>query len=164
MEQYQTPCKLCPLCSGHGRIVCDCVPRNVPVDEMVGNIECKHCHGEGDYQCPHCSGSGAVYRCTCDDIGEGPCPAHYRENELQNQVLALQSDISRLQQSQDKIWGAADEQLCSDYENQIADIKEKLDIAKDALLKMAAGHVFESADEAEKWMRHTAENVLEEIL
>lgn len=163
MEIYKTPCKICPSCGGRGTIVCDCVPRDVPVDEMVGSVECEECHGDGDYKCKQCSGSGAVCRCTCDEIGESPCPAHHRENELQNQVLTLQSDISHLQQSQDKIWGAADEQLCSDYESQIADIRERLDIAKDALKKIASGHVFETADEAEKWARDIAENAIEEI-
>lgn len=29
--------------------------------------------------------------CTCDDIGEGPCPRHGRENALQGRVMMLEA-------------------------------------------------------------------------
>lgn len=45
----------------------------------------------------------------------------------------------------------------------VQDMQERLDDARYALEKIAAGHVFETADEAEKWARDIAENALEEI-
>ena len=29
--------------------------------------------------------------CTCDEIGDSPCPAHYRENQLQDEVIRLKA-------------------------------------------------------------------------
>lgn len=45
----------------------------------------------------------------------------------------------------------------------VQDMQERLDDAKQALQKIAQGHVFESVDEAEEWARAIAENALEDI-
>jgi len=45
----------------------------------------------------------------------------------------------------------------------IENMKERLDIASNALEKMAMGHAFTTAEEGEKWMRGIAESTLEEI-
>ncbi len=45
----------------------------------------------------------------------------------------------------------------------VQDMQERLEDARCALEKIAAGHVFETADEAEKWARDIAENALEEL-
>lgn len=45
----------------------------------------------------------------------------------------------------------------------VQDMQERLEDAKYALEKIAQGHVFETADEAEKWARDIAENALEEL-
>ena len=45
----------------------------------------------------------------------------------------------------------------------VQDMQERIEDARHALEKIAQGHVFETADEAEKWARDIAENALEEI-
>lgn len=45
----------------------------------------------------------------------------------------------------------------------VQDMQERLEDARYALGKIAQGHVFETADEAEKWARDIAENALEEL-
>lgn len=45
----------------------------------------------------------------------------------------------------------------------VQDMQERLEDAKHALEKIAQGHVFETADKAEKWARDIAENALEEL-
>ena len=45
----------------------------------------------------------------------------------------------------------------------VQDMTERIEYARHALEKIAQGHVFETADEAEKWARDIAENALEEI-
>ena len=73
------PCKVCPDCGGHARVVCACVPRNVlDVAEMIGDVGCPDCDGDGDHWCPNCCGTGAVPRnfmCTCDENCDEPCKA-----------------------------------------------------------------------------------------
>jgi len=36
--------------------------------------------------------------CTCDDIGESPCPLHARENDLQNRALHAEHRVRKLEQ------------------------------------------------------------------
>ena len=85
--------------------------------------------------------------CTCDEHCDDPCPAHARENSLQNKNLVLmaeieewknatglmdsrgdpdgitpedlRNEINHLRQSQEKQWGIADEALCKQYEDKI---------------------------------------------
>lgn len=45
----------------------------------------------------------------------------------------------------------------------VQDMQERLEDVRCALEKIAAGHVFETADEAEKWARDIAENALKEL-
>ena len=49
---------VCTACGGHARVVCDCVPHNVPVEEMVGALDCEICLGDGDTWCAACGGTG----------------------------------------------------------------------------------------------------------
>ena len=37
--------------------------------------------------------------CTCDDIGEGPCPIHARENALQDEVIALRNKLNKIEKN-----------------------------------------------------------------
>ena len=34
--------------------------------------------------------------CTCDDIGDSPCPVHQRENALQDRAIAAENKLDRL--------------------------------------------------------------------
>ncbi len=34
--------------------------------------------------------------CTCDDIGDSPCPRHKRENDLENELLKLKSFSAKI--------------------------------------------------------------------
>jgi hypothetical protein len=95
--------------------------------------------------------------CTCDEIGESPCPAQARENSLQNKNLALMAEIeewknatglmdskgdpdgvtpkdlyneiNHLRQQQEKQWGIADEARAAQYEKKIKRAIDILDIA-----------------------------------
>lgn len=74
------PAQICPDCDGHCRVICDCVPRDpcVPVEELVGDVGCPECDGDGDHWCPTCHGNGAILRqfaCTCDENCDEPCKA-----------------------------------------------------------------------------------------
>lgn len=74
------PAQICPECDGHGRVICECVPRDpcLPVEEMVGEVGCPECDGDGDHWCPVCMGNGAILRqhaCTCDEYCDEPCKA-----------------------------------------------------------------------------------------
>jgi len=45
----------------------------------------------------------------------------------------------------------------------LVELVEQLRIARHALKEIGSGHVFESADDAERWARDKAHNALEEI-
>jgi len=60
-------CQVCPDCGGNKRLPCECVPRDVPVEEMVSDPGCQVCGGEGDNWCARCAGTGAVL-CDQDEI------------------------------------------------------------------------------------------------
>jgi hypothetical protein len=38
-------------------------------------------------------------RCTCDDNCDSPCPAHKRENDLQNRALAAETELARVREA-----------------------------------------------------------------
>ncbi|MFQ5340000.1 MAG: hypothetical protein ACE5F6_00480 [Anaerolineae bacterium] len=71
------PAQICPECDGHYRVICECVPRDphLPVEEMVGEVGCPECDGDGDHWCPVCMGNGAIRNpvCTCDENCDEPC-------------------------------------------------------------------------------------------
>lgn len=72
--------QICPECDGNKRVICECVPRDpcLPVEELVGEVGCPSCDGDGDHWCPTCAGNGAIPRkrmCTCDENCDEPCPA-----------------------------------------------------------------------------------------
>jgi len=53
--------KICDQCGGHGRVPCECLPKQFDdVSELVGQVDCELCRGDGDFACPDCMGSGAV--------------------------------------------------------------------------------------------------------
>lgn len=52
---------------------------------------CEYCPGVDKPHGPHEEAS-----CTCDDIGESPCPVHFRENLLQNQLIELKEAVKVL--------------------------------------------------------------------
>jgi chromosome segregation ATPase len=83
--------------------------------------------------------------CTCDDLGESPCPRHQRESELQNQLLeareqlrilegvrelvdslkaAHRRDLNKLEDTRRQLNGAARE---------LAKVRKELDDARGAL-------------------------------
>lgn len=95
MEEHNTPCKICPECEGLGKVNCTCgyASKYISKQDIIWDTNCDKCSGQGYFKCIRCHGSGAVQRCTCDEVCDDPCPAHGRENYLQNCVLELEADL-----------------------------------------------------------------------
>lgn len=73
--------------------------------------------------------------CTCDAIGDGPCPVHFRENQLQDESIRLRNELAALK----KDYAEIEDILGSDL-NGYNVIKEQLDeLKKDA--RICADHL-----------------------
>lgn len=43
--------------------------------------------------------------CECDSPGDGPCPIHWRENQLQDERAALQARVEELEKAAERVCG-----------------------------------------------------------
>jgi len=86
-------------------------------------------------------------RCSCDDIGESPCPVHYRENQLQDELIRVKNEFYELRKY---ITGLA----CIDYvelamiteSNDFSGIRSRLDDQTLRLVHAALGIANEAGE------------------
>lgn len=106
------PAQICPECDGNCRVICECVPRDphLPVEEMVGEVGCPACDGDGDHWCPTCMGNGAIprkYACTCDENCDDPCKACKKRPTVQAARTAYRMGRQDARRHMDRSFGEA---------------------------------------------------------